>query len=232
MCGADDATTDPDGLHLGSSPRVRSRPQRIPLLRVSRRIISACAEQTSTESTACGVLRDHLRVCGADEYWRPVVRKCGGSSPRVRSRHHDGDPDHRPRGIISACAEQTLSDPFVVTLSGDHLRVCGADRSAGCRQARTWGSSPRVRSRPVSPVRSLMTFGIISACAEQTAWTGRRRVTDWDHLRVCGADTSLRGMRPSHSGSSPRVRSRRRCLGRQPMPVRIISACAEQTRLV
>ena len=91
------------------------------------------------------------------------------------------------------------------------------------------GSSPRVRSRLDVLHRFVSGVGIISACAEQTSGRVTFSSTVGDHLRVCGADfvTQLPGR--VASGSSPRVRSRRR---RRPDPDRldgIISACAEQT---
>ena len=75
----------------------------------------------------------------------------------------------------------------------------------------------------------MQTIGIISACAEQTRRGASGDNRPWDHLRVCGADTSGALGGDQFNGSSPRVRSR---------PVieypgvddnGIISACAEQT---
>ena len=50
-----------------------------------------------------------------------------GSSPRVRSRPFAEALAKLPQGIISACAEQTLSSFRLRRDTGDHLRVCGAD---------------------------------------------------------------------------------------------------------
>ena len=51
-----------------------------------------------------------------------------------------------------------------------------------------------------------------------------------DHLRVCGADGDHVELRVNDPGSSPRVRSRQGVVPVIPEPIRIISACAEQTR--
>ena len=51
-----------------------------------------------------------------------------------------------------------------------------------------------------------------------------------DHLRVCGADRLPRATRLARTGSSPRVRSRRRRGRRGDVRRGIISACAEQTQ--
>ena len=128
------------------------------------------------------------------------------SRPQRHSRH-----DHQ-HGTISACAEQTgrLFDGFSV--------------GGG-------GSSPRVRSRRVSTRRTGMSPGIISACAEQTRRGDHWCNWDWDHLRVCGADSMLPMRTGAVMGSSPRVRSRRAAVAFAAGIDGIISACAEQTRL-
>ena len=91
------------------------------------------------------------------------------------------------------------------------------------------GSSPRVRSRPYEPPHQRDEGGIISACAEQTAWRKPSASCRRDHLRVCGADSPTAIMKPFASGSSPRVRSRQRLVRRSRDARGIISACAEQT---
>ena len=69
----------------GSSPRVRSghrmprRPKR------PAGIISACAERTERALSLVVAVRDHLRVCGADEDGYLMFTEPQGSSPRVRS---------------------------------------------------------------------------------------------------------------------------------------------------
>ena len=66
VCGADDTVTVlPLGM-LGSSPRVRSRPDPRDRRQRVRGIISACAEQTHLRMKSACAAKDHLRVCGAD----------------------------------------------------------------------------------------------------------------------------------------------------------------------
>ena len=110
--------------------------------------------------------------------------------------------------------------------------MCGADTSCYNAAEVDLGSSPRVRSRlPFIEIYPLAS-GIISACAEQTR-SGRVQFhSNWDHLRVCGADMGVRTLSPLRTGSSPRVRSR---LYGRPLACGvggIISACAEQTTSV
>ena len=147
-------------------------------------------------------------MCGADVPRRAPGLTEQGSSPRVRSRptvHCVSPPD---LGIISACAEQTGLSAAVVIGWGDHLRVCGADNGYQSTMTNFGGSSPRVRSRHHTHARHLRQRGIISACAEQTAYGSSGQRESWDHLRVCGADGNEFGVIVAQSGSSPRVRSR------------------------
>ena len=156
-------------------------------------IISACAEQTKQNAIYMTKPGDHLRVCGADDDTQAQVTMAGGSSPRVRSRRR-ACTRHTPNtGIISACAEQTPGVYAAYTEYWDHLRVCGADRGWRRLSVNRLGSSPRVRSRRVHRLRLRSSWGIISACAEQTDLNAVKSDLSRDHLRVCGADRPERG---------------------------------------
>ena len=169
MCGADLESTMSRMAWRGSPPRVRSRPCRTVRTAGSRGITSACAEQTAEWAWGTWLDKDHLRVCGADEP-EPGTEIClGGSPPRVRSRLMSGLVENIGGGITSACAEQTVMTALPQLKSGDHLRVCGADRTAGIHRTWLWGSPPRVRSRPSSGSTDDSDSGITSACAEQTS---------------------------------------------------------------
>ena len=148
-------------------------------------------------------------MCGADCRCRASRARPRGSSPRVRSRRPRPRGGAGHRGIISACAEQTPTPADRSHTPPDHLRVCGADVNSLQDNVVNVGSSPRVRSRPSLEGQANGAARIISACAEQTtSWhssTGR----SWDHLRVCGADRSVKTDGKLVPGSSPRVRSRR-----------------------
>ena len=108
VCGADYRPKHWKRYFEGSSPRVRSRHVEKVQADTQKGIISACAEQTGSGAFRRQRMRDHLRVCGADQAAASASAAQTGSSPRVRSR-----PDrHRQQGcrsgIISACAEQTV----------------------------------------------------------------------------------------------------------------------------
>ena len=168
-------------------------------------------------------------MCGADELEANAAAEAEGSPPRVRSRRLFRRRLTRLRRITSACAEQTLVRGERTFQCGDHLRVCGADVYRQSVAVWTWGSPPRVRSRPVEhgPVGWL--GGITSACAEQTRLQRHAHVVRGDHLRVCGADSPTAIMKPFASGSPPRVRSRLDWTPYVDTIDGITSACAEQT---
>ena len=230
MCGADDGEGRWVKSIRGSPPRVRSR-------RTSPRppgprpgITSACAEQTTSTRTSWNNPRDHLRVCGADEFIIMLDVWQSGSPPRVRSRLHKHTHHAQCVGITSACAEQTNSSTTSSATSGDHLRVCGADSSVHHSGVMIWGSPPRVRSRLRDCQSVRQPVGITSACAEQTRYRSRLRNHRGDHLRVCGADWVDPTANVMRGGSPPRVRSRPRLLEPRRQRPGITSACAEQTR--
>ena len=168
MCGADSLAHVGSELGRGSSPRVRSRLNRVQVVFGQRRIISACAEQTKRIPPSPYRFWDHLRVCGADLQTKEKAWSDGGSSPRVRSRLDDIHGIRYHVRIISACAEQTRTLVGSFALVGDHLRVCGADQGYAAVHDPARGSSPRVRSRPYPSHYRYGHAGIISACAEQT----------------------------------------------------------------
>ena len=93
---------------LGSSPLVRG----IHLLNFRtknlKRIIPACAGNTSKGKKQCYIQRDHPRLCG--EYFNRAFQNVNvqGSSPLVRGIRHY--PPYKPlvHRIIPACAGNTL----------------------------------------------------------------------------------------------------------------------------
>ena len=169
MCGADHDAKTGELSMKGSSPRVRSRLHELVADVVADGIISACAEQTSAMMPNTSIIRDHLRVCGADDVRYDPEKVEAGSSPRVRSRQCTEVGRFTIVGIISACAEQTTSTRVPRTSARDHLRVCGADVDGQPVEDWRLGSSPRVRSRLGMRATRGVPSGIISACAEQTA---------------------------------------------------------------
>ena len=94
-------------------------------------------------------------------------------------------------------------------MHADHPRACGANdfliagANVGC------GSSPRVRGKPGSASRPVVTGRIIPARAGQTAHGRRQARGDTDHPRACGANWNCSRKSANCVGSSPRVRGKR-----------------------
>ena len=110
--------------------------------------------------------------------------------------------------------------------------MCGAVGNSTSTAAAIGGSSPRVRSGRLKDVAQKRRVGIISACAERSErrGAGQRRLRD--HLRVCGAVSSIVILRSRRMGSSPRVRSGPLHPFAWNLPLGIISACAERSLLL
>ena len=113
-------------------------------------------------------MRDHLRVCRADNTVEQLIHDLNGSPPRVRSRRVGRAGHGVAHGITSACAEQTFEAVGPCIFAGDHLRVCGADLTMPPWLISAPGSPPRVRSRRQRQLPPAFRSGITSACAEQT----------------------------------------------------------------
>ena len=107
VCGADSSIGADVSPLDGSPPRVRSRPPGTSLNDWCRGITSACAEQTGRRLFLLSRMRDHLRVCGADDRPQQSGKEGQGSPPRVRSRPGEPERSSAAEGITSACAEQT-----------------------------------------------------------------------------------------------------------------------------
>ena len=109
--------------------------------------------------------------------------------------------------------------------------MCGAISDLAYQRAMTAGSSPRVRRDPIPTEVLPCPHGISSACAERSFVCVSSYTALWDHLRVCGAIRRFRHGAADRGGSSPRVRSDPVASTRLPRPRRIISACAERSKL-
>ena len=164
-------------------------------------------------SCALSMRRAHPRVCGADIFVKALVGALTGSSPRVRGRPYLPGVTGPDTGLIPACAGQTPFPNVGQARHRAHPRVCGADLPLAHLLSGVNGSSPRVRGRPCPHRRSPPQRGLIPACAGQTSPRRGTHRLGRAHPRVCGADAARCASWPRYSGSSPRVRGRRRTQG-------------------
>ena len=91
------------------------------------------------------------------------------------------------------------------------------------------GSSPRVRGKHRKRSTARSSIRIIPARAGQTSQARCRDIVSTDHPRACGANPVADAADPAGHGSSPRVRGKRRDVGRVGSQRRIIPARAGQT---
>ena len=131
--------------------------------------------------------------------------------------------------IIPARAGQTRCRSGNILYPPDHPRACGANLASRRFHNGLSGSSPRVRGKLKGVFAGAGTLRIIPARAGQTRSMSPHSSPYPDHPRACGANENAASVAVAESGSSPRVRGKRRC-PRVTSPVnRIIPARAGQT---
>ena len=228
-CGANISLITGMSIRNGSSPRVRGKLQRVVEYVGDGRIIPARAGQTSKVSARHSARSDHPRACGANtSSSRLDLLECG-SSPRVRGKRADLRPATAATRIIPARAGQTSRRPWHGIRRLDHPRACGANSLALANAASLDGSSPRVRGKLIGGIDVVRLIRIIPARAGQTRSVRPSGSAAADHPRACGANPTGSRSPVSRSGSSPRVRGKRRPHREWAAAVRIIPARAGQT---
>ena len=112
---------------------------------------------------------------------------------------------------------------------GAHPRVCGENAKPGEDMQAAFGSSPRVRGK--QGLRGCVTRGLrlIPACAGKTTTNSAYAEYSAAHPRVCGENSVASVLSGSRSGSSPRVRGKRREEFADVVRARLIPACAGKT---
>ena len=193
------------------------------------RIIPARAGQTVPVRYSFAGTTDHPRACGANR-GRGVFASCAsGSSPRVRGKRRGAGHRYDVARIIPARAGQTAPNPIGRGHGSDHPRACGANFLDRWTTFFLFGSSPRVRGKPIARLPAAGRPRIIPARAGQTGVTGVPPVTVPDHPRACGANLGDETQITDTTGSSPRVRGKRRHARSGTIERRIIPARAGQT---
>ena len=129
-------------------PRARRIPVSLMPLPLPSGTTSACAENTSGDSTGSGTPGNYLRVRGEYPGLDAAISWAWELPPRARRIRGPSDTDHQPPGTTSACAENTGVLGSLGAVTGNYLRVRGEYPS----------SVP-------SPIPSP---GTTSACAENT----------------------------------------------------------------
>ena len=112
VCGEHSGLAAEQHTSTGSSPRVRGTRRRFSKLVEISGIIPACAGNTSCPLGRACRPRDHPRVCGEHYRARAGLAPIKGSSPRVRGTPAFASGPFGRRGIIPACAGNTVCHWF------------------------------------------------------------------------------------------------------------------------
>ena len=101
---------------------------------------------------AYSIIGAHPRVCGENTPAQVLSLHALGSSPRVRGKQRTRIPLLQTHRLIPACAGKTRLARQFNAGDGAHPRVCGENCNSSRQDARTEGSSPRVRGKLNQPV--------------------------------------------------------------------------------
>ena len=172
------------------------------------RLIPACAGKTRGISGSSLTIAAHPRVCGENFPNLEFMEIQLGSSPRVRGKPPSAEEPVRRVGLIPACAGKTRSGAGISRTPSAHPRVCGENMVSTKGTARSEGSSPRVRGKPVAKRCRSICRGLIPACAGKTVRGVEALQCGQAHPRVCGENSQAAYQRPPARGSSPRVRGK------------------------
>ncbi len=193
----------------GSSPRVRGKLWLPQQNHQRRRIISACAGDTSCRYRQHRWPTDHPRGCGGHGPLPALAVQVSGSSPRVRGTHLPEPGAQSSARIIPACAGNTSRSSLTGSVIADY--------------------SPRVRRTRSRTPPKLFPKRIIPACAGDTCLRIECHGVSPDHPRVCGGHRIMALGLDLSRGSSPRVWGTRSVIRASARSVRIIPACAGDT---
>ena len=171
---------------VGSSPRVRGKPDLTCQVILLCGLIPACAGKTRWALPALSVDGAHPRVCGENFLVDLVSEALAGSSPRVRGKPRRARAYRSGVRLIPACAGKTTRVVPTVPSVRAHPRVCGENSRPDPHLRQPLGSSPRVRGKLPVFLNSGLVRGLIPACAGKTGCRFRSRCLRRAHPRVCG----------------------------------------------
>ena len=125
VCGENGKWHPLESLAVGSSPRVRGKPEFLRDFTLHAGLIPACAGKTSDPPISPLSHRAHPRVCGENILIYPSSGLATGSSPRVRGKRFRRVLAPGRVRLIPACAGKTLVGAHGGAGTSAHPRVCG-----------------------------------------------------------------------------------------------------------
>ena len=171
---------------LGSSPHAWGTPG----LRDSNAkmygIIPACAGNTRISGSPRRPRRDHPRMRGEHYFGDTLDSAVWGSSPHARGTLTAPPINRRGRGIIPACAGNTIDRIIVIPADRDHPRMRGEHKGHIGELLAVRGSSPHARGTRFAVTNHVRVDGIIPACAGNTCTDVLGEQSYGDHPRMRG----------------------------------------------
>ena len=132
---------------------------------------------------------------------------------------------------IPAYAGKTFPTPNAGPAPPEHPRVCGENLLIGHARTLGIGTSPRMRGKLSNRRGALLLLRNIPAYAGKTVCRRLLCRRGWEHPRVCGENAPAFLAAAGVSGTSPRMRGKRKTLGLDHPKFRNIPAYAGKTLL-
>ena len=228
-CGENGTCTRRPRLWVGSSPRVRGKPAGGPGVAGRRGLIPARAGKTVGVGVERSYAGAHPRACGENHALLVNDPSALGSSPRVRGKRSWRRGRVGLRRLIPARAGKTRILNCWGWMGTAHPRACGENLDARPAPTRRHGSSPRVRGKRAHEDRRGTRRGLIPARAGKTHCRRLWGRLCGAHPRACGENNLSPDPLPAITGSSPRVRGKRRRRRQHGPRPRLIPARAGKT---
>ena len=232
VCGENSTIVGMASAKPGSSPRVRGKPHRNPVLPVCDRLIPARAGKTGKSMLLAVPVGAHPRACGENVFMQADNQRLNGSSPRVRGKPGVGDDVQALGRLIPARAGKTTSPQPTTRARAAHPRACGENLDLTDPASFPLGSSPRVRGKPTWCRHQNLRSGLIPARAGKTLQLSGTHVPMRAHPRACGENLHHWSVISASRGSSPRVRGKPTPISSGLLHTGLIPARAGKTRQV
>ena len=144
VCGENVIPTSERPELMGTSPRMRGKPDDDVIEAVQKRNIPAYAGKTIVLRLGRRPAPEHPRVCGENDEAFKLANADGGTSPRMRGKLRQYFLRHRGLRNIPAYAGKTGQLGGMAGANLEHPRVCGENRQA--------------RARPDTPRRNIPAY--------------------------------------------------------------------------
>ena len=176
---------------LGSSPRMRGKPQAGRQHRMQRRLIPAHAGKTRSLTRLTRRRQAHPRACGENNQPTNTNTPHRGSSPRMRGKLSNVFTGIKNVRLIPAHAGKTKRSASRRHEIRAHPRACGENKISFGVQALKLGSSPRMRGKQRPGERRDGQPRLIPAHAGKTGSHWRAHASRRAHPRACGENDVL-----------------------------------------